>query len=72
MLPGDPGFEETLMTPRPDWRTVANCDGDSYAFVVGEDGLARPVTSSELEEYMEGGEYDERLTQIGELVDELG
>ena len=71
MLPGDPGFNETLLIPPPGWREVANRDGDTYAFVVGEDGLARPVTSSELDEYMDGGEYDERLIQIGESIDEL-
>jgi hypothetical protein len=71
MLPGEPGFEQTLMTPRPDWIETANRDGDSYAFVVGEDGLARPVTSYELTEYLDGGEYDQRLAQIGDLVDEL-
>jgi hypothetical protein len=71
MLPGEPGFEQTLMTPRPDWIEAANRDGDSYAFVVGEDGLARPVTSRELTEYLDGGEYEQRLAQIGDLVDEL-
>lgn len=67
MLPGDPGFDETLMIPCPDYLDAANRDGDSYAFVVGEDGLARPVTSFELDEYIEGGEYDQRLIQIGEV-----
>jgi hypothetical protein len=71
MLPGDPGFNETLLTPRPDWQDVASRDGDTYAFVVGEDGLARPVTSPELEEYMEGGEYDERLAQINDLDERI-
>ncbi|MEL7406332.1 MAG: hypothetical protein AAFN00_05140 [Cyanobacteria bacterium J06558_2] len=66
-LPGDPGFEETLLTPRPDWGQKAAADGNTYAFVVGEDGLARPATSEELEEYMYGGEYDERMAQIDEL-----
>lgn len=66
-LPGDPGFNETLLTPRPDWQHIAAQDGDTYAFVVGSDGLARPVTSEELDEYLEGGEYDERLADIDEL-----
>ncbi len=66
-LPGDPGFEETLLMPRPDWQQVAAKDGDTYAYVVGESGLARPVTSSELAEYLEGGEYLERLMQIDGL-----
>ena len=67
MLPGDPGFNETLLTPRPDWEEVAARDGNTYALVVGEDGIARPVTSIELEEYLEGGEYEQRLMQLGEL-----
>lgn len=66
-LPGDPGFNETLLTPRPDWKQVAERDGDTYALVVGQDGLARPVTSSELQEYLEGGEYEQRLMQIDDL-----
>jgi hypothetical protein len=72
ILPGDPNFEETLMTPSPDYLDAAERDGDSYAFVVGNDGLARPVTSWELTEYLEGGEYNERLTQIGDVIDEGG
>lgn len=56
-----------MLTPRPDWQQVAERDGDTYAFVVGEDGLARPVTSWELDEYLEGGEYQQRLMQIDEL-----
>lgn len=62
ILPGDPGFDETLMTPRPDWGEVAAKDGDSYAFVVmpGE-LLPRPVTIAELDEYLQGGAYDEQM-----------
>ena len=67
MLPGSPGFDETLLIPRPDWGEVAARDGNTYALVVGEDGLARPVTAKQLEEYLEGGEYEQRLMQIGEL-----
>lgn len=67
MLPGDPGFTQTLLTPRPDWHHIAAQDGNTYAYVVGDDGLARPVTSAQLEEYLEGGEYEERLMQINEL-----
>ena len=66
-LPGDPGFDETLLTPRPDWRQKANEDGDTYAFVVDESGMARPVNSWELQEYLEGGEYEQRLMQIDDF-----
>lgn len=65
MLPGDPGFDETLMTPRPDWGEVAATDGDNYAFVVmpGE-FLPRPVTMAELDEYLQGGAYDEQMMEF--------
>ena len=67
ILPGNPLFDITLLTPRPDWREKANADGNTYAFVVDADsGLTRPATSQELEEYLYGGEYDERLVQMGE------
>ncbi len=67
ILPGNPLFALTLLTPRPDWREKANADGNTYAFVVDADsGLTRPATSQELKEYLYGGEYDERLGQIGE------
>lgn len=68
ILPGNPLFDLTLLTPRPDWKDIAAKDGDTYAFVVDANtGLTRPATSNELEEYLYGGEYDERLSQINEL-----
>ena len=71
ILPGNPLFDITLLTPRPDWQDKANADGDTYAFVVDADsGLTRPATSQELEEYLYGGEYDERLAQIDDDLDE--
>ena len=70
ILPGDPLFDLTLLTPRPDWREKADADGNQYAFAVDPDnGLARPVTSQELEEYLYGGEYDERLAQIDDELE---
>jgi len=53
------------MAPRPDWKEVAAADSNTYAFVAEPgSGLMRPVTSAELEEYLEGGEYEERLIEI--------
>lgn len=83
ILPGDPLFDATLATPPPNWRDAANRDGNTYAFVVEPgSGLARPATMAELTEYLEGGEYDERLSEIededylldtdGDLVDADG
>jgi hypothetical protein len=67
ILPGDPLFAETLLTPRPDWREIAAKDGDTYAFIAEPgSGLMRPAGSADLEEYLYGGEYDERLEEIEE------
>jgi hypothetical protein len=71
ILPGSPLFDLTLATPPPNWREAAARDGDTFAFVVGLDGIARPVTAIELEDYLEGGEYDERLIQTDDLDEEV-
>ena len=67
ILPGQPEFYETLYSaPHPEAIATANRDGDNYAFVVRPDsgGIATPVTMAELEEFMEGGEYDQRLIEL--------
>lgn len=67
-LPGDPGFEETLAIPPPDWGRAAEADGASWAYVCrpGSGGVAEAVTLAELDEFLEGGEYGERLAEINE------
>lgn len=68
ILPGHPLFNITLLTPRPDWQQTASQD-EQYAFVAEPDsGLMRPATQKELEEYLYGGEYDERNDEIDELA----
>ncbi len=66
ILPNDPDFNLTLaQLKRPDWRAIARkenwisfvCDADS--------GLLRPVSESELEDYLEGGEYEEVVGSEG-------
>lgn len=68
ILPGDSLFDETLaLAKRPDWHDIAIRDGDTYAMVAEPgSGLMRPVTKEELREYLNSGEYDERLKEIGE------
>lgn len=69
LLPGDPDYEDTLATTLPfDWQEVAAYHGGDYGFVVdAETGLLRIENSASIQEYVEGGEYDERLAQIDEL-----
>lgn len=65
MLPGDPGFNEILATPPPSWRQVASNLSGEFAFIVrANTGLLEPVSYDDLDEYIEGGEYDERLEVI--------
>lgn len=67
ILPGDPEFSETLATPPPNWREIAARLSGEFAFVArSQSGILEPVSLSELDEYIEGGEYDERLEELGE------
>lgn len=65
IYPGNPEFEAILGCTLPlNWRQDAwNMLGE-FCFVVGESGLMRTATLEETREYLEGGEYDKRLTQI--------
>lgn len=54
LLPGDPGFSETLaLNPPPSPNHQGNI------FVMGAEGLLRFADDADLEEYLLGGEYDE-------------
>lgn len=58
LLPGEPGFAETLLQPPPNWHETAAKE-DDYGFVFDSHShLLRPVTPTELEDYCWGGELD--------------
>jgi len=71
ILPGNPLFDLTLGTALPfDWREVAFKSFGEYAFVCRADnGILEAVPEEEAREYLYGGEYDERLNEIGEWDD---
>ncbi|MBD2090378.1 hypothetical protein H6F67_10980 [Microcoleus sp. FACHB-1515] len=70
LLPGNPEFNRVLATPPPNWRQFAQSTPD-FAFVARSgSGLLEPVSMVDLDNYLEGGEYEERLEEIGE-EDEL-
>lgn len=71
ILPGDPEFDWTLATSLPpDWRDVADRIGEHCTFVASlGSGVLRPVTPEELEDYLWGGEYDERLAEMADDED---
>ena len=68
LLPGDPGFDLTLSTSiPPHWRQTTHQDPDGFAFCArAGSGLLEPMTDKELEEYLYGGEYSQRLEEIDE------
>jgi hypothetical protein len=71
ILPGDPEFDWTLATSiPPDWKDISRVDPDGFGFAAAPDsGIFRPLSSIDLEDYLYGGEYDERLAEIG-MTDE--
>ena len=58
LLPTDPGFHEILATPPP-----TQGRGVNFVCRSGSD-VAEEVNERELNEYLEGGEYDQRLQDI--------
>ncbi len=64
ILPGDPIFDWTLATmPPPGFQRGSILVADSQT------GILRPVSLPELREYIEGGEYAERMYSIGDSDD---
>lgn len=69
ILPGSPEFEHTLATARPpDYNEVAASALDNIALVAdAESGLLRAVRyEDQLWDYLLGGEYEVRASQLEE------
>lgn len=64
ILPGNPLFDFTLATMPP-----PGSQGETYLVADSETGILRPATLKELDEYLEGGEYEERMHSIGDSAD---
>lgn len=61
MLPTDEGFTEILHSSLPIGSSLSDC------FVVRADsGVLEAVNATEMSEYAFGGEYDERLSLMGD------
>lgn len=65
ILPGDPLFDLTLGTLPPDWKEHRG-KADHFAFVVrpGSGGLLEPVFNTDLDEYLEDGEFEARSQEL--------
>lgn len=68
ILPGHPLFNQAVSTVPPDWKEKSASMGGLCNFVVdAETRLMRPANNQELQDYVHGGEYDERLSQMDDL-----
>ena len=67
ILPGDALFDFTLsQSLPPNWNAISNQNGGQCAFVVRLDtGIMEAVSDPDLDEYLYGGEYIERVEQVG-------
>jgi hypothetical protein len=60
LLPGQPGFDETMATAmQPGWQQTRDSADGFFAFALRADGLMVPLADDELDDYLLGGEYDE-------------
>jgi hypothetical protein len=73
ILPCDPEWNDTLgQRLPPDWIEFSHQLGQACTFVVSaESGIMRPATPADLDDYICGGEYEERQRQLGFLNDDL-
>lgn len=68
ILPGDPGFYETLSTPPPGWRSEVPSSSNAFFIVRKGSELLQPVSEQEYIEYSEGGEFEERWDEIDDSL----
>jgi hypothetical protein len=73
IYPGDPEFDMWMYSALPpDWKAYADTINQQCFFVAASDsGLLRPASRQELDEYLYGGEYDDRLEEIGDDDEEI-
>ena len=64
ILPENPLFDWTLATAPP-----PGSQGVNFLVADSESGILRPATNSELQDYLYGGEYDDRMRAIGDSAD---
>ncbi len=66
ILPGTIDFEMTLATFSPDWKIDAEKFTSNYGFVAdSETGLLRTISGRDCQEYLLGGEYEQRSANMG-------
>lgn len=71
ILPGSIEFDLALGVLPPNWQQERSSTSEPFALVVRADGpgFLEPLSGEALEEYLEGGEWDEVLDQQGDEND---
>lgn len=70
MTPEDPEFSQWLGIPPPTWQAeIESRAGECVLVTDAESGLLRPASWRETDEYLYGGEYDERMRSLMEAED---
>ncbi|MGJ3253823.1 MAG: hypothetical protein ACFE0J_22220 [Elainellaceae cyanobacterium] len=66
LTPDDPEFAAAASSLLPQFwgNKLSHCHGDVVWCVRSDSGLIEPLSHAETLEYLEGGEYEERLSQI--------
>ncbi|MCT7971083.1 hypothetical protein [Laspinema olomoucense] len=68
LTPDDPEFSQWLGIPPPTWQAeIESRSGDCVLVADAASGLLRPASSRETDEYLYGGEYDERRLSLLEV-----
>ncbi len=70
ILPGDIEFDLALATIPPNWKEVAAKSNTVSFLADAETGLLRAASGKECQEYLLGGEYQQRLESMWEYEDE--
>lgn len=70
MTPDDPDFSAWLGMPPPTWQSeIESRSGECVLLADAESGILRPASWQETDEYLYGGEYDERMLSLLEVED---
>lgn len=62
LLPGEPEFDQTMILG---WK-ILNAQKSLDSLIFGSDGVARSVDEKGLQDYLFGGEYDERESWVSD------
>ncbi len=70
LTPDDPEFSQWLGIPPPTWQSEIESRAGECVLVAEASGLLRPASWRQTDDYLYGGEYEERLVSLGLEVED--